>query len=76
MRNIKKAHKNINCEYRAIHKCRTTEKNPQLKIVYIDTECGITGGWYFVDESVRIEGQNGSCYGTAVQFCPFCGERL
>ena len=73
---IRKYHKKVNVDgFKAIHVCKTIEKNRQLRVVLMAAD-GISTGWYLIDESVKIEGQNGACYATAIAFCPFCGERL
>lgn len=61
-------------KYKSVHICKPIRENRMqgIKIVELNN----MQGWYLVDESVQIKGQNGACYGTAIICCPFCGEQL
>lgn len=71
---ITKFHKEQEIEYSAKHVCSFLIKNKLDKLKIVQFKGG--KGWYFVDETVTVEGHNGSCYATAIVNCPFCGEKL
>lgn len=72
--NIVYDHTTHDVEYNAVHTCPSMQK---LKMKGIKvTRFEGSKGWYFVDENVKVEGQDGACYGTAIINCPFCGEEL
>lgn len=61
--------------YDKIHTCKRmiNECNPAIKIIYAKNPN--FRGWYFADMSVKISGSN-AAYGTAIYYCPFCGDKL
>lgn len=61
-------------KYKAVHICRPMKEN-QMQGIRLVTLEGMKG-WYLVDEGVKVEGQGGACYATAIICCPFCGENL
>lgn len=73
-KSIKSDKTNHEEEYKAVHICRPMKEN-WMQGVKIASMEGMKG-WYLIDEGVKVEGQDGACYGTAIICCPFCGENL
>ena len=68
---IERLGKHIETSYTTIHNCKRLSNLPYIKVVKSE---GLVG-WYFVDESVEVNGTD-SCYAMAIVGCPFCLERL
>ena len=68
---IEKFGKHVTTSYTAIHTCKHLSSMPLVKVAKME---GLVG-WYFVDESVEVNGTD-SCYAMAIVGCPFYLERL